>query len=412
MKRTPIRSVSLIGAMGNNNLAQFPNIGGKEFNSFLESLPDMVTRNTKAVVFHLSNLNIGKQHQDYLKIVQAVLERAYSPYSGRVFSTQHGDVVCIFESKSSKMVKPTANEIRTLFGEDVFSTPSDKDTEFYKIYNLQTKYKEFSSALTKLINTQNSYLAPKGTDKWIRSAKRHVSPLSPQKYKEICEKLAKTDINQCIRSQAICTISDKQPPEIVSRELYIQISELQKLICPNVDLLTNPWLFQSLTHYFDMAVLSALNQKKSKYKSSNLNLNLNIPSLLSDEFIRWEEGLTDKQRLSITIELQKMDIFTDMGAYKFIWGHLKSKGFRFLLDGLTPHTLQLIDWAKLGVDYVKVYWSEELIHDKKLAKPFAKAPVILAHCDSPQSIAWGQEQGIKLFQGWHVDQLLMPGYSG
>jgi EAL domain-containing protein (putative c-di-GMP-specific phosphodiesterase class I) len=189
---------------------------------------------------------------------------------------------------------------------------------------------------------------------------------------------------------------------------------LQKLICPNVDLLTDPWLFQSLTHYLDKAVLQDLISSKIKHTPFNLNLNMNISSLMTEEFLKWDEKLGSKNRKQITIELQKMDIFADMGAYQYIRDFLHTRGYKICLDGLTHLTLPLIDWKRLGVDCIKLYWSGEMIHNTTLATTIDKedfAKTILAHCDDPQAIKWGKDHHIKSFQGWHIDQLLMPGYS-
>jgi len=410
LRRPPIRSVSLI-SYGSTKLIPFPNIGGKEFQQFFETLPNAITETSRVVIFYLSQLNLGKQHQDYLKITQETLEREFELYSGTIFAAQQGDIVCIYESDDNTFIKPLAEKIRTFFSEDVL-TGSPLSNEFYTEYLLSKNYKSFYKAIQEIIEAQKNYLMPRGTEKWIRHSRRHVTPLSPTKFKEIADKLSKTNISKCIRSQSICKLTKKEP-EIVSKEIYVQIADLQREICPNVDLLTDPLLFQSLTHYLDMAVLKELSNSRSKHTTSHLNLNLNITTLLSDAFLSWDKKRTEKERQSIIIELQKMDIFMDIGAYKFIRNLLSLKGYKICLDGMTHLTLPLIDWEKLNVDYNKLYWSMELLSETAFLETLKKADskIILAHCDDPQALIWGKKQGIKLFQGWHVDQLLMPGYT-
>lgn len=411
LRRPPTRSVPYL-SYGPTKLSPFPSVGGKEFYQFIEALTQSATKDTRAVIFYLSQLNIGKQHQDYLKITQESLEEALSSYSGRIFVAQQGDIICVYTHKDNKIIKPLAEKIRSFFSEDVIVTPS-ASAEFFMEYDLAKKYRDFYKAVEEVVAIQKDYLAPQGADKWIRSSRRHISPLSPAKFKEVNDKLTKTDISACIRSQPICKLPVKEP-EIYSRELYVQISDLQKAYCPTVDLLTDPLLFQSLTHHLDLAVLKELSRPKSKHSKTHLNLNFNITTLLSDAFLIWDKNRTEKERKNTIIELQKMDIFMDIGAYKFISNLLRLKGYKICLDGMTHLTLPLIDWRKLNVDYVKLYWSWEMLHEEPLSDALTKADynhVILAHCDTPEAITWGKKQGIKLFQGWHVDQLMMPGYS-
>ena len=346
-------------------------------------------------------------------MVQENLEEELRDSAGHIFAAQQGDIICVYENTSNKIAKSFAAKIREFFSEDVLATANQDTPEFFTHYSLKKDYSKFSKSVEKILDTQNGYMTPKITDKWIRSATRHVSPLTPSKYKEVCDKLSKADIGKCIRSQPICKLSKKEP-DIQARELYVFISELQKTIAPNVDLLTDPWLFQSLTHYLDIAVLQELNKPRSKYKGTALNLNMNVASLLGDEFLRFNSRLKPEQKKEITIELEKKDVFSDIGAYRYIKDLLHSKGYKICLDGLTHLTLPLVDCKRLGVDSIKLYWSSELKQDKSIAKELDKfgfSKVILAHCDRADAIEWGKSVGIKLFQGWHVDQLLMPGYS-
>jgi len=57
------------------------------------------------------------------------------------------------------------------------------------------------------------------------------------------------------------------------------------------------------------------------------------------------------------IELQKKDIFTDLGSYLFALEFVKSKGYQVSLDGLIFETMQIIDHRRVGADMIKLIWN-------------------------------------------------------
>jgi hypothetical protein len=125
VKRTPNRSVLLVSSKNYSNLTPFPSLGGKEFHKFLSNLPNLINENSRAIIFHLSHLNIGKQHQDYLKIIRENLQETFKSHAGHIFSTHQGDIICVYESSTNTVVKTIAEKIRTFFSEDVFTDSSD-----------------------------------------------------------------------------------------------------------------------------------------------------------------------------------------------------------------------------------------------------------------------------------------------
>ena len=68
----------------------------------------------------------------------------------------------------------------------------------------------------------------------------------------------------------------------------------------------------------------------------------------------------------MVIELQPIDIFSDMGAYMFARDFMRERGYRIALDGLNHQILQFIDREQLGFDLLKLIWSPEMVEEKRI----------------------------------------------
>ena len=74
-----------------------------------------------------------------------------------------------------------------------------------------------------------------------------------------------------------------------------------------------------------------------------------------------------------------------------------------------------IDRAKLGVDMLKIMWSQEMTAEqpqrggptmKELVESTGRARVILSRIDNDAAVRFGHSMGVTLFQGRHLDTLL------
>ena len=79
---------------------------------------------------------------------------------------------------------------------------------------------------------------------------------------------------------------------------------------------------------------------------------------------------------------------------------------------VTASSLPLIQTDKLGVDYIKLIWNDELIHLAQTPQ-FVKAirqnnpqKIILCHVDDKRAISIGETLGITLFQGYYIQKRL------
>jgi len=227
--------------------------------------------------------------------------------------------------------------------------------------------------------------------------------------------LAQADLSNHVRWQQVCTIVGSAPPRPVFTEIYVSIPELRETIAPRVDLTANRWLFQHFTETLDRRVLSYLNREGVSTSKEGFSVNLNVQTILSDTFLRFEQVLAAGTHGTVVLELRLEDVFADLDAYVFARDYVRQRGYRLCIDALDSKTLMLVDRVRLGADLVKLFWSPDLPSRMITREGIALAQrlrdgegsrTILARCESDQAITLGQELGITMFQGRHVDDLL------
>jgi len=218
-----------------------------------------------------------------------------------------------------------------------------------------------------------------------------------------------------MRRQPVVAMPPGGQPQSLFQELFISISDLQQNVLPDVDIASNPWLFQHLTRPLDSRMLSLLVRNDDSSIAAAISINLNISTVLSPAFLSFDSSLKAIARGTVVVELQKIDIFGDMGAYFFARDFLRERSYRVCLDGLSHMTLQFIDRERLGLDLIKMVWTPDMADDltgkrqielKQLIERIGRARIILCRCDSDEAIRFGHRVGINMFQGRHVDKAL------
>ncbi|KAF0114765.1 MAG: hypothetical protein FD149_1771 [Rhodospirillaceae bacterium] len=230
----------------------------------------------------------------------------------------------------------------------------------------------------------------------------------------IIAKLERVDLSRFIRRQStVHLLGNASKAEVAFQEFYISIADLQKVVAPKLDFATNRWLFQYLTTVLDRAVLRALTKMKLLVMPSAISLNLNVTSCRHPSFNAFLETLAEGQ--DVVVEMELVDAFAHLNDFLTIQAALHERGYKLLLDRLTPITFQLIDPTLFDAYYMKINWSPDLTDavvpkDGETPQAFiariGAEKFILARCDSEAAVKWGIAIGIRWFQGRFVDAML------
>jgi hypothetical protein len=372
----------------------------------------------RAVHIHLSNLRDHNRKTHHIRIAGNAFEDMVRQFEGQMFALNNGDLVFICTGASVEDMDNAVNRLRYLFAEDPLAMLEVADN-FSTWYNLETHYQELlmiAELLYKDDQKRQERLRTRSAQ-WGEAGTADMRPaITPGQLHRLEEFLKSADLSSFMRRQQVCAISADAKPKRILKEIYISIDELAETVLPEVSLSSNRWLFQHLTTTLDRRVLKLLSRAEDSDLYSSFSMNLNVSTLLSPEFLQFDSELRMGGRGTIVIELQLVDIYADVSEFFFARDFLAEKGYRLCIDGITHHSLPLVDRAALGTDLVKIYWtpafidesSDDARRDKFQAAVdrCGKSRIILARCDSPDAIRFGADMGITMFQGRYVDSVM------
>ena len=370
----------------------------------------------RAIIIHLSRLRPDNRRAHHIRIAANTFEALVKQFDGQIFLLQNADIVFVCKDASIAVIDDAIMRLRYLFGDDPLAAELDESApdRFATWCDLERDYQEFLALAEEMyeqaVKRKKRIAAIAGG-----GPREERKPMDPAALAELVGAVQRADLSNVLRRQSICAIMGDEAPKPVFREIYISIAELRDAIMPRRDIASDPWLFQHLTQHLDRRVLAMLRKNDEQALAHSYSLNLNISTLLSQEFHQFDQSLRAGARGSIVIELQKVDIFADLGAYIFARDFLKERGYRVCLDGVSEVTLGFIDRERLGLDLLKMFWTPDMADPLRSERTTAfreaidragRSRIILARCDSEDAVAFGRAAGLRLFQGRHIDRLL------
>ena len=104
-----------------------------------------------------------------------------------------------------------------------------------------------------------------------------------------------------------------------------------------------------------------------------------------------------------------------MEAYADARDMLQENGYRVLIDGLNPLSLQFFDPALLEANLVKINWGQEFENEdsktrvndmRQVVQNVGADNVILGRVDSKDAVIWALSLGVSRFQGFYIDTIV------
>lgn len=370
-----------------------------------------------AVHLHLSRLQPANRKPHFIRVAA----NAFAPLTVRpdstLFTLSNSDLALVCRDVPIAQIDIVIAKVRTLFNEDPLTfgaegTFEDRLTTWYDLSAdedlaaFQVVAEELTADAVKRAR-QRGAGAPFGSFRGLAGR-----PLAPVNLAAVDQKLQSTPIADLVRRQAAVRVRAGGAGEVVFREHYISVPDLQKRIAPKVNLFASPWLFQYLTETLDRRLLKLL--ASGDFDAAEpVSLNLNIATVLSSGF-RTFHRRAGGRTAGMVVELQAIDVFADLGAYERAREALRERGYRVLIDGLSPLALQFFDPGLLGADLVKLNWGPECRDAGPGARAEALRPVVeragaerfvVGRVDSEEAVRWGLDLGIHRFQGRFIDPL-------
>ncbi len=383
----------------------------------------------QAVQIHTSLFSPLKQRAAHLQAASHIFDTFISRMSGRLFVLSNDDLIFIYKENFATDIATVIKRLQVLISDplsadqetaDQRKEAAEKNIPFFRRYRLREEYEDFLKHVDGLAyEAQVRRAAEVRQDREAASrialfAAGRGEALTPAVLARIEGALETADLSNILRRQTVCLIKDKQPPQPLLNEIFISISDLRQTLLPQIDLLSNRWLFQHLTETLDRRVLSLLHLPDDQTFSRNISLNINVATILSKDFLDFDAAIDNDRRRNTVLELQKTDIFSDLEAYSFARDFVHERGYRICIDGLNHLAFPFVNRKRLKADLVKLQWQPDLARYSETARNqlsefirrYGAERTILCHCDQPESVAYGQKLGLTLFQGRHVGDML------
>jgi EAL domain-containing protein (putative c-di-GMP-specific phosphodiesterase class I) len=373
----------------------------------------------RAVHIRLSGLRPFHRREQHVRAAAANLDPLVKALRGQLFALQNADLFFIYKAEAHADTEAAIQKIRYLFSDDPLLADGNDDTgRFCVWYSVEREYDRILHFAQGLTDEDKDAAAVTRTRRDARQALKarqsSGSPLTPDVLSRVEAALVRADLSNLVRRQFVCGVTTKGVPEPAFSELFISIHDLRETLLPDVNLAGNRWLFLHLTSSLDRRVLAMLSKTDHFTISGDISFNLNVSTILSPDFMAFDDNITASRRGSLVVEIDKAEVFLDLGAFLFARNFVQQRGYRVCIDGMTPREMPLLDRERLGADFVKLMWDPEMAEGggemqeavRSMVKRAGQSRVVMYRCDDREAVTFGQSVGIRFFQGRHVETLI------
>ena len=373
----------------------------------------------KAVQVHLSRLKPFNRREHHIRVAANNFEALVKALHGQLFILKNCDLYFIYKHEASSDVETAVQKVRFLFSDDpLLAEDAVAGDRFSTWFDVERQFDELLDLVQGLVDQemkrQSEVRAKMDTRAALKARQELGEPLTPEILTRVEAALARADLSNLVRRQFACQVGPKGAPDPAFSELFISIKDLRETMLPGVNLTSNRWLFQHLTYSLDRRMLAMLAKTDHITISGDISFNLNVSTLLSQDFLAFDDAVPASRRGHMVVELEKLDIFSDLEAYTFAREFVQERGYRICVDGLTHQTLPMIDRERLGADLIKLVWHSDMADGwddikgdlSALVRRAGQNRVVLCRCDDREAVEFGRAIGIELFQGRHIEHLI------
>ena len=384
---------------------------GSELYTFLEELtPSM----TKGFVLQLYvDAIIGLGNENYLHEVKEILSIAQHEKKCQFFiDKQINSIFVYFPENHQDDIAALLIKIQFVLGVSLTGDLNGK-SPFYILYRLKNDLQKLKDLVVETKDVSRMSLSSKVQNLQPVLPETHFSmPFTPALLAQLEKSLRQADLSSLMRRQAVCALVGRAQPVELFEEIYVALADLKKALCPTVDIYQSPWLLDRLLETLDKRVLENMLHHDAGAFRKNFSLNIAVKTILSPDFQSFNESIDPLCRKSILLEVKQHDIFSNLSAFLAARSFVTEQGYRLCVDMVSADSLSLVNREKLGADFIKLVWNEELLNMKEntafvdAIKSNDPKHIILCHVDDKRAIEWGQSLGLSLFQGYYVQKLL------
>lgn len=316
-----------------------------------------------ALVLHLSRLPPPGVQPHHVRIARTVLEAAALQDGGEVFALRNADLVLLRRLASGALPAVLAR----LFSAELPAAQLLSEPDGPALH---------------------AYAAARLADPALPAAD---APAPPADAAALVERMVAANLP---RSQTAVRLDGGVKP--LFRELAFQAAH------------ADPWLSRHVAPRLDARLLHALHREPPAWPLP-LHLNLTVAGVLSEPFGPFAAACR-AAGVAVGVEVPLLEACADPRGFALARDRLRQAGMAAVLDEVSHHALLLTAPMAWQPDLVKLQWHEAMPGAgpalQRALHALGPACVVLSHAGTEAALAWGLAQGIRRFQGQHVDAVL------
>ena len=389
---------------------------------------DNISKNYPRLVFDGLYLKVSEINEAGREHTLRTIHEMFDPIiinsdGGKSFQLLNNDIVILFPPAIKIQLERIVFKIK-------FFVSDNAPEDFATFYDFKTQYNLFVQVVKSSIGTPLKKELPPEPEPIIKQPPKPAPPpsssgtgpaisangekmLTPKLLMSINNALKNADFTSLIRRQPICSLLD-DTPDVLFEEVFVSIPDFSNTIVPDLNLALTPWLLNYLTETLDRKVLALAAKHDDGALQKNFSLNLNLSTILSPDFLNFDENIAPENKGSIFIEISADDIFSDVASYIMAKGFIKACGYKICIDGITTQSLRFFNRKDTGADIIKLIWNSKI----PLMSTDPKAPIfedltrnditkiVLSRVGNAASVAIGKSMGFNLFQGNYITDLM------
>ncbi len=372
-----------------------------------------------AIHLRLSKLQAFNRREHHIRAAAEAFDNLVASRDGQLFFLDNGDLLLIYALDRHGGVETAVQSVRYFFGDDpLLGEFQGGRHAFCRWYDIASQFEELVGLAQGLVDRsgpEREETRAVGTRPHsLQRRTPYGKPLTPGVLARLKAAVERTDLANMIRRQYVCSLDGNGMPAPIFSELFVSIPDLTETFVPRVNITANRWLFRHLTESLDRRVLSLIRGNDQFTISGDVSLDLNVTTLLSTDFLAFDEDMPAFRRGALLLEINIVDAFADLRTFLFARNFARQRGYRICIDGVTGETMTLLDRERLGADFLKLRWSPGLAklpgdRCRQLGALIGRAGVshvILCACEDRQAFEFGQSLGIRYFQGRHIENLI------
>lgn len=375
------------------------------------------------LILHLSLMATPRPH--HRRIARAMLQDVAQRQDGQVFNIRNGDLVLICrEMPSSQRGISAAPEPQQLPAtlERLLQVDSPDTRRLTSAWLAEDDPTRLVTYATARLGDDAAAAPPEDEPTAKTSSIDTLANLAADP--------AARDLMQ--RQTAILLLSVRPKPDATAdggalrplfTELGFSIPAIEARAGTGPQATTDPYLARHLAGRLDQHLLELmagdlgqggpLDALQRREGVPPLHLNLTLPTILSDNFACLAAA-TAAAGVPLGVEIAFSEACSDPATFSRARDVLAEHGATLVLDGVSHLGLMLTQPWVLGAGLVKLDWSprmaalgaEDRLQLQTSLGRLGLHRIVLHQADAEAALRWGVAQGIRRFQGRHVDAML------